>query len=970
MSFPAADAGDSPAPKRNFAARLFGYDLFISFALGPAPRGSLSYASDLARRLRERDFSVFFSEDEAPPGERLDSTLLKALHSSRLLVVIANRGTLEQPRWVRKEVEEFRRRHPGRTIIPISVGGALEDPALAAAAQEWLVFQDKIWLDECTEAASDGIASKAVLERLAMAPTRVRANVWWRWLVRGVMAVLATLAVALGVAAKVAADSAERARDELRRAVSLRLIGEAPAMLDGARAGGDEQTLQQVLVAQRLAGPSAEADRALLSTLKAVPHLSKAVNTGLRIGDVAFSRDGTHVVSGASDGSLQVWDASTLQALGAALKSTQNDISTLSLSADGKTLVAGSSDGTLQLWDLVTRKPLGEAMKAHKNEAPPWSDFGVQTVAISPDGRRAASAGWDWTLKLWDTKAAKLEGKPLMEAEGFVNRAIAFNADGSRITAAGNELVLRLWNADTRELLATLDLRKAFQGDDDVAGLAFSPAGTDGFAIVAGTEHKGVWLWNAKTGQRRLLEGTPSGKVTRVTFSADGLRVLASTESGRVQVWNAATGKPVGALQAGADGSLTAVDFSLDGGTVVSGDQDGRLRLWDIAGRHSLLAVLKPGHEDERNLVFGTNGALLAVGNTAGKVELRSMEGGHVVRALPGAAARDANLVALSADGMRLVTTSMPAIRSPNATGKTPAREAGDEATLSSGAFMQLWNSETGYPIGEPVKAQHRRIFNGAAFRFDGARFVTYEQEGDTPGDYTQVDGRLQVWDANTGQAIGEPLTGHRGGIRHAAFDPQGTTLVSAGADGTLRLWDAERQLSLPAPAMLHEDVAVVAFSPDGRQIVSGADNGSVKVWDVNAGAKADVSASGKARPRLDVKFSETQIWAVAFSPDGARVFASGSDGVRLWNAHSGHLIGSLPRSTQHGPVFGLAFNPQGTMLGYTKAGFVIQWAQAAVWAELLCARLTRNMGRQAWKELVSPEIDYQVQCPSLPATP
>ena len=803
-----------------------------------------------------------------------------------------------------------------------------------------------------------------------MAPTRVRAN----WLV----ALAGTRGDGgpghaggrPGVAAKVAADSAERARDELRRAVSLRLIGEAPAMLDGARAGGDEQTLEQVLVAQRLAGPSAEADRALLSTLKAVPHLSKAVNTGLRIGDVAFSRDGTHVVSGASDGSLQVWDASTLQALGAASSPRRNDISTLSLSADGKTRVAGSSDGTLQLWDLVTRKPLGEAMKAHKNEAPPWSDFGVQTVAISPDGRRAASAGWDWTLKLWDTKAAKQEGKPLMEAEGFVNRAIAFNADGSRITAAGNELALRLWNADTRELLATLDLRKAFQGDDDVAGLAFSPAGTDGFAIVAGTEHKGVWLWNAKTGQRRLLEGTPSGKVTRATFSADGLRVLASTESGRVQVWMR---PPASRSPHCRPGRRIAYRGGLQPGRRYPsspGDQDGRLRLWDIAGRHSLLAVLKPGHEDERNLVFGTNGALLAVGNTAGKVELRSMEGGHVVRALPGAAARDANLVALSADGMRLVTTSMPAIRSPNATGNTPAREAGDEATLSSGAFMQLWNTETGYPIGEPVKAQHRRIFNGAAFRFDGARFVTYEQEGDTPGDYTQVDGRLQVWDANTGQAIGEPLTGHRGGIRHAAFDPQGTTLVSAGADGTLRLWDAERQLSLPAPAMLHEDVAVVAFSPDGRQIVSGADNGSVKVWNVNAGAKADVSASGKARPRLDVKFSETQIWAVAFSPDGARVFASGSDGVRLWNAHSGHLIGSLPRSAQHGPVFGLAFNPQGTMLGYTKAGFVIQWAQAAVWAELLCARLTRNMGRQAWKELVSPEIDYQVQCPSLPATP
>jgi len=58
--------------KRGNAARLFGYDIFISFALGTPPRGTQSYASDLARRLRERDFTVFFSEDEAPPREKLD----------------------------------------------------------------------------------------------------------------------------------------------------------------------------------------------------------------------------------------------------------------------------------------------------------------------------------------------------------------------------------------------------------------------------------------------------------------------------------------------------------------------------------------------------------------------------------------------------------------------------------------------------------------------------------------------------------------------------------------------------------------------------------------------------------------------------------------------------------------------------------------------------------------------------------
>lgn len=81
-----ASAATAPAKSsiskrtRDNATRLFGYDVFNSFALGAPPRGTHSYASDLARRLRERNFTVFFSEDEAAPGAQLDSTLLKALH--------------------------------------------------------------------------------------------------------------------------------------------------------------------------------------------------------------------------------------------------------------------------------------------------------------------------------------------------------------------------------------------------------------------------------------------------------------------------------------------------------------------------------------------------------------------------------------------------------------------------------------------------------------------------------------------------------------------------------------------------------------------------------------------------------------------------------------------------------------------------------------------------------------------------
>src|SRR5215471_11231435 len=81
---------------------LFGYDFFISFTLGPPPRGTQSYASNLARHLQDRDYTVFFSENEAPPGAELDATLKRALQRARVLVVVAKTAALTESRWIRE----------------------------------------------------------------------------------------------------------------------------------------------------------------------------------------------------------------------------------------------------------------------------------------------------------------------------------------------------------------------------------------------------------------------------------------------------------------------------------------------------------------------------------------------------------------------------------------------------------------------------------------------------------------------------------------------------------------------------------------------------------------------------------------------------------------------------------------------------------------------------------------------------
>lgn len=60
-------------------------------------------------------------------------------------------------------------------------------------------------------------------------------------------------------------------------------------------------------------------------------------------------------------------------------------------------------------------------------------------------------------------------------------------------------------------------------------------------------------------------------------------------------------------------------------------------------------------------------------------------------------------------------------------------------------------------------------------------------------------DGAVRVWDAITGQPLGEPLIGHDGSVVAVAVGRVGNhdAIVSSGPDRTVRIWDLTERGSL-----------------------------------------------------------------------------------------------------------------------------------------------------------------------------
>ncbi|WP_159785191.1 WD40 repeat domain-containing protein [Sodalinema gerasimenkoae] len=300
---------------------------------------------------------------------------------------------------------------------------------------------------------------------------------------------------------------------------------------------------------------------------------------------------------------------------------------------------------------------------------------------------------------------------------------------------------------------------------------------------------------------------------------------------------------------------IQGIDFSKDGTRLITVSQDKTVNLWDI-NRGLLLQSFGNRWTETPKETHEKNG-----------LPVLSFSGNHQVITLWDIATREERQ---SFEGHLLWVTSA-----------TLNQQSTQVVSTAHDRTVKVWDIETGEELHSFLG--HTDSVYSAYFNANGTQMVS-----------ASSDGTVKVWDLNRGEelhsfevdsnplrTIPDPLprdgssitVPHYRGGAHANFNPDGTQVVSASADGTVNVWDLNSSEPLYSLRGHLDAVYTVHFNADGTQIVSASADGTVNVWDV------------ETRQPIYSFTSTIASRSANFHPDGTEVVVGYEDGtVKRWD--------------------------------------------------------------------------------------
>ncbi len=312
------------------------------------------------------------------------------------------------------------------------------------------------------------------------------------------------------------------------------------------------------------------------------------------VGSASYSPDGTELAVGSADGFVTLCSSRSRRLR--AILPHPDRVMSLAYSPDGKILAAAGGDwemgtrkGFVRLWNVASARELATVA--------PGCDIEF-AVAFSPDGKTLAWCGRDRIITLWDVDQNRTRAI-CVGHEGTV-RALAFHPSGDRMVSAGFDGTLRFWNTAT----GAEDGKPIQLGGRSSNCVAVSPDGTALASSTGGprSDDPGwggpapgpLQVWDWKTRQERFALKGHRYRILGVSFSPDG-KTLASagghfSVGAEVKLWDVASGREQHSLS-GHQWWVECVAFSPDSRFLLSAGgfekNPGEVRVWDLTSQGS-----------------------------------------------------------------------------------------------------------------------------------------------------------------------------------------------------------------------------------------------------------------------------------------------------------------------------------------------------------------------------------------------
>jgi len=598
----------------------------------------------------------------------------------------------------------------------------------------------------------------------------------------------------------------------------------------------------------------------------------------------ALVNDGRQVVSGAYDTTVKVWDTLAYEEV-REFAAPGRRISEATFSPDGELILTALDDGTARLWNIASGKQAAVLQEGH--------EFLTSAGAFLPNGDRLLTAAGDNSVRMWNVT----RGVQLWEISDVGRRGtLAISHDGKIFaTAESDDKFAQIWDTESGRLIRQLNdgkLQALVQQFPDaprdrlleqVPDVTAVAFSPGGETLAVAESEGGCVLWSVDDSETRRVLNSHAGSINAIAFLPQGDTLLTAGADGVVGMWNVRSGERLGGLRH--KDAVTALAVSADGtqAITVSSEQEGQvLTLWDLQ-KHESLQTLSVNQQAEAADTL-VNSVVFAPGSKAAVVTVfDKATSRYQVNQWTFA---DNNYSPL-ADAKVRFGLVFSAVFNEAASGKM---------LTVGGTGASYWDLKTGR---EAINFRPHSLITSAAFSPRGERIAT-----------GGVDRSVKIWrrQAATGEWTAEvKLFGeHTAAVRAVQFvpHPNKELLLTASDDHSVILWQLNKENLLWDKVRTFQGhrqaVLALAVAPGGATFATASADSTAKLWNLESGE--------------ELATFQGHLGAVncaAFSDSGDRLLTGGSDNKAiLWNVDTAEQVTTLVGHSA--AVNSVAFSPDG----------------------------------------------------------